>query len=335
MPEHFDPPWETLAWRAEVHAWIEAALAASGLRLSAELDQFHIRPWSTVMRVPTDQGPLYFKAGAPTQAFEPALLRQLYALQPERSLPVLAADEARGWVLLPDGGLTLRQASNKQIDRRAWERMLTAYARLQIEVAPYAGTLMAAEVSDRRPTKLPDFFARLAVAEDLMQIGRAGGLTRAQANRFLALGPLVQELAARLDAYGFPASLDHGDLHDANVFLNGDDFVFFDWGDASLTHPFISLMIPLRVLGNRLGLEPETHPDLAWARRAYLEPWTEFAPMADLLAAWELALCLGRFQRAITWFAITELVSLEKLGEYAESYPAWLLEFIEDAGSGA
>lgn len=335
MPEHFDPPWESPAWRAEARAWIEAALAANGSRLSAELDPFHIRPWSTVMRVPTDNGPLYFKAGAPTQAFEPALLQRLYALQPDTSLPVLAADEARGWALLPDGGPTLRQALNDQFDRAAWQRMLAAYARLQIELAPHAEALLSAGVPDRRPAQLPAFFGRLVAAEDLMQIGEPGGLTLAQAGRFRALGPRVEALAAQLDAYGLPASLDHGDLHDANVFLHGEDFTFFDWGDASLTHPFISLMVPLRVLGNHLGYEPETHPDLAWAREAYLQPWTAFAPMPDLIAAWEIALRLGRFQRAITWFAITEIVGLEILGEYAESYPAWLLEFIEDAETGA
>jgi hypothetical protein len=47
---------------------------------------------------------------------------------------------------------------------------------------------------------------------------------------------------------------------------------FFDWGDASVAHPFTSLLIALRAMADTFGLPPGD-PVLRRFRDAYLEPW--------------------------------------------------------------
>ena len=68
-----------------------ARLAEHGLELTGEIEQPHVRWWSTVLRVPTTDGDLWFKANAPPHAFEAGLLAILERVQPGHVPEVVAA----------------------------------------------------------------------------------------------------------------------------------------------------------------------------------------------------------------------------------------------------
>ena len=87
-------------------------------------------------------------------------------------------------------------------------------------------------------------------------------------------------------------------------------------------------MIPLRVLGNYLELEPENHPDLFWARQAYLEPWTDFISMERLYKAWDLALHIGRLHRSISWYKLAKISRRQNNFTYDGHFSGWVREFI-------
>ena len=80
---------------------------------------------------------------------------------------------------------------------------------------------------------------------------------------------------------GVTGSLQHDDLHDANVFVADGRHRFFDWGDASVAHPFLSLLVPLRVAADALGV-PNGDRVLLRLRDAYLEPWSAYGSPAEL-----------------------------------------------------
>ena len=48
-----DAPWRDPAWISGAHTWIEEQTARLGLARTGAIEQPHIYPWSTVMRVPT------------------------------------------------------------------------------------------------------------------------------------------------------------------------------------------------------------------------------------------------------------------------------------------
>ena len=54
------------------------------------------------MRIPTEDGDLWFKANNPTQAFEVGVIRILAERRPDLVPTLLAADEGRGWMLQAD-----------------------------------------------------------------------------------------------------------------------------------------------------------------------------------------------------------------------------------------
>ncbi len=70
--------WTRPEWLAEVVAWIRERIEGTG-----EIEQPHVRWWSTVLRVPTAEGDLWLKASATFGSFEPALTAELARLRPE------------------------------------------------------------------------------------------------------------------------------------------------------------------------------------------------------------------------------------------------------------
>jgi hypothetical protein len=83
--------WTRPEWLAEAMAWIRERADVSG-----EIDQFHVRWWSTVLRVPTPEGDLFFKAVAPVHHFEAGLTAKLAELQPTRVPALVDVDAGRG-----------------------------------------------------------------------------------------------------------------------------------------------------------------------------------------------------------------------------------------------
>jgi len=96
-----------------------------------------------------------------------------------------------------------------------------------------------------------------------------------------------------------PETIQHDDLHDGQVFVRDDGYLFFDWGDACVSHPFFSMSVTLEG-GLAWGLDDvENSEDITPYRNAYLEPFCGFAAQAELQAAHEVALRLGWICRAL------------------------------------
>jgi hypothetical protein len=251
---------------------------------------------------------VYFKANLPALANEPSLTRALHRICPEHVPGVLADEPGEGWMRQADGGPTLRSLLDGRDDLDRLERMLAVYAEVQLRAAGHVGELLGAGAPDRRLPRLRPLFEKL-VAEGHPQLLRLAG----------RLG----DLAAELDAYALPATIDHSDLHASNVLAEGDCYVVFDWHEAAVTHPFFSMMVATRSLEHNHGVEPGG----AASRRlidAYLEPWATFGARPDLHAALDLALRLGPLTRALAWNRVLAGMPPAVAGEWGDAPKAWL-----------
>jgi hypothetical protein len=172
-------------------------------------------------------------------------------------------------------------------DLRHWELALPRYAELQLAATPIADELLALGVPDSRLAVLPDQL-RAVLAEPVR------GLSAAEQERALEALPEFESLCRELDGYGIAETIQHDDLHDGQVFVHDGRYVFFDWGDSCISHPFHSLTVNLRAAAAKLDLEPGG----AEVRRlldAYL------GPFGDLHEAAELAYRTGTVARALAW----------------------------------
>jgi hypothetical protein len=292
--------WVQPAWLEEATAWIRARLAEHGLEPTGEIEQPHVRWWSTVLRVPTSKGDLWFKADAPPHAFEARLLPILERVRPGHVPELVANDAERGWLLMRDGGRRLRELVRSWHDLTHWQKLLPEYAELQIALAPHSDELLEAQVPDERLAVLPGHVAALLDDRDACMVGRENGLNEDEYERLRALVPDFAERCARLAAHGIPETIQHDDLHDGNVFERDGRYLFFDWGDSCVSHPFNTLVVTMRSLVHRLELTPGG-PDVVRLRDVYLEPFRRYASRDELVDAAELAHYIGTAARSLNW----------------------------------
>jgi hypothetical protein len=262
-----------------VEEWVRGHVDPAG-----PLQTVHVEPWATVLRVPLAGGVAWFKACAPVQAFEPRLTVELSARWPDRVPQVLGWDEERAWLLLADAGRPVGDLGNPP---EAWLTALPRYGELQHGEAVHVREHLAHGVPDLRVATLP------ARYQELLRLELP--LEREEVRRLRDFGPRFAELCQELDAFGVPETIQHDDLHHANLYLGGGRLRVLDWGDASISHPFASLVVTFRFLEERTGLTPGD-PWFARLRDAYLEPWGR-----NLGDACALAVRVGAFARAIAY----------------------------------
>lgn len=281
--------WSDRTWLATAYSWIEEQLAGLGTRRSGEFEQPHVTPWSTVLRVPTESGAVFFKANHDRLRHEAALVGLLAERVPERVPTPLGVDPERGWLLTADAGETLRVVAAREESLERWRDALNAVARIQLAVEGDVGTMLAMGVPDRRLARVPGDYAALMDEIDAEP-------------RFREAQGYVERLCAELASYGVPETVQHDDLHDAQVFVSGPGGarqLVMDWGDACVSHPFCVLAVALEGV-IAWGLADVEHSvDVAPYRDAYLAPYAERHPGLDLAAAVGPALRLGWAIRAV------------------------------------
>lgn len=288
--------WTDPAWVAEAHAWIQQRLDELGVRSIGTIEQPHVRPWSTVLRVPTDGGDCWFKANMPACAHEAAVVSVLARVRPDRVPELLAVDRERGWMLMGDGGERLREVIAREKSLRRWLDVLPEYAQLQIDLAGDAGELVALGSPDRRLETLASQYEQLLDELDCFAESELAPLR--------TLAPRVAEMCEQLASYGIPETVQHDDLHDGQVFVRDGGYLFFDWGDSCVSHPFFSMAVTLE--GQLAwGLDDvERSEDIRPFQDAYVEPFTRWASVPALAEAHAIALRLGWICRALNWHRI-------------------------------
>jgi len=326
--------WGSDAWREQALAWFDARLAEHGIQRSGAAEQPHLCPWATALRAPTSRGVFWLKAAAPGTAFEMRLYRVLSQLAPERVLSPLAIDEARAWIILPDGGTTLGDSTLSDSalsdsaagDRfvEAFARALAEYARLQHTLAPHADELVRLGVSDMRAAVMPQRFDE-AAREVATHVARgASADDRATYERALALRGAFGEWCRELAQSPISPSLDHNDLHPWNIFSSGEGqrTRFYDWGDSVVAHPFASLLVALGFVRHQLKV-PADDARVGRVRDAYLAEFAGLASHAELVRTAELACQVAKIARVLTWTRALAALGSEEDAELARAPLRW------------
>lgn len=239
---------------------------AQHVEISGEIEQPHVRPWATALRIPTPGGPVWFKAALEAYAHEAEVIAILAPLAPGL-LPEVIASRSGGWLLLADAG---DRAREHPID---WPAMLRDYVRLQAASAPHVAGLLAAGANDNRAHRVVDH------VETLLPL-LPDELARGVRDRL----PEVGEKMERLAGSRLPVTVDHNDLHDGNVFSRDGQVRIIDWGDSSVAHPFFTTSV---------FDDEEMTP--------YVAAWEDYAPRAELEEEAAIVRELRFLVRALNW----------------------------------
>ena len=223
-------------------------LATEGIDVVGEPDQTRRRQWSLITRIPTTVGPIWAKANARGFAHEGPLISLLAQHHPDLVLAPIAVNADRGWLLTPDGGPTFDSSAHD------WHHVVGTYAQLQQD--------MASRVEDLRNTATP-----FLPPDRLVDIYHLYDDDPAIDTAIARYADVLTE-SGRL-------TVEHNDLYPGNVFGSGR---LFDWGDAVITHPFLSV----RMFGGDWSDE-------------YFAHWRQGTQVSDLeiVAARKLAPLIG------------------------------------------
>lgn len=318
--------WDSPQWLTAIENWAHSELNRRGIEPDGAIEQIHLRPWSTIVQIPTRQGNFFFKATM-AGSCEAALTQFLVGVSRNQIPLLISADLERGWMILGDGGLRLREALKEKPQIERWEELLPEYARLQIAAYEHIGELIQQGIPDRSISHFPELYRTLVADREFFLVDHENGITSAEYQRLLKVQDWVAHQCERLATYRIPMTLHHGDLHDANIFINSDGYCFADWGDCSVSHPFFSLRTSYVSAEVRLGLE-EGSPELNRLRDAYLQPWQHYEPMDRLLEAFTLAVPLWSISSALIWHNVLKNSGSAARQQYDYAIPALAQEFL-------
>ena len=274
--------------------------AKKGIAHIATLELVQARPWSTVLRIGTAEGDIYAKMTAGFAAHEAALTAYLHNGLPEVTPDVIAVHPSEPWLLLRDAGQRLREVLIATPDMAHWERLLPSYAVVQQFTGSARDYLLATGLPDRSPRQLPALFDALTADTGRFVFAGEDTLSTTEYTQLRALVPVVRQIAGELDNSPIPAAVNHGDLHDGNIFITATGYAFYDWGDASWSHPFFSMRTAYVSAEIRFNLE-EDAPELNRLRNAYLSAWGDYAPITALQAEFALSKRLWAVGSMLSW----------------------------------
>ena len=293
-PQRVD--WYKPGWFATAQAWIDAEVARNFMRREGAIEQKRAWQRCSLLRVPVTGGEVWFKALPAFFGHELRLMYRLHQQYPDNISSFLTWDSTRNWMLMPSFGDTTL-AGVTDIGR--WEEAIRVYARIQIEQAGQVVALRTDGVPYLGVDALIDGLDTLLADDAALRVGQRGGLSEAERAAFYAAAPRLKALCAELGAFGLPLTLEHGDLWSENIAATATGYIFFDWSDCSISHPFFSLyplLLPQYLPDN---------PDVAQrVRDAYLDQWREYAPPETLQAAFKLAQRLAPLYFAVLYHRI-------------------------------
>jgi len=322
--------WHDPDWLRQAHDWIRAETSRQSIQLTGEIKQPHAYAWSTVLHVPTDQGILFFKATAQETVYEVALTEMLARLYPDCMPELVAVDTRRGWMLMRDGGEPLRASIRPTQDIVPWQPVILRYAEVQVGLTEHLTELLSLRLPDHRLRVLPGLFTQLLADDESLLLDQEKGLTTAEWEQVRDKMERFEQICDDLAAVGIPESINHGDFHDGNVLVREDGRItFFDWGDASVAHPFVSLRTFFVGIEISLNLEDYSFtPEMAALLDLYLRPWQKFASREDLLAAYRLSKPVATVVKALAWRQSIKRMEPSVRREYAWIVPELIREFL-------
>lgn len=283
-------PWMRRGWFKAASDWIIDLADRMAMGNIGQIEQ--IRTWSrsATLRLKTGHGNLYLKAVPEMFTYEPVITRVLSLRYPNHTPDVRAVHVDKGWMLMRDfGGQALAHAKDLEV----WKKAVREYAKMQLDISGNTQSLIALGVPDRNVDYMASQIER-------MMHNLPDEMTDEEAVELKRLASTLKGMCYELVEFNIPLTLTHGDFWSGNTIIktNGD-ILFFDWSDASISHPFFDIAFFLTEIETEI---PHRHDAREQILNAYLELWTRYEPMANLKRAYALAEVLASVHQALFYF---------------------------------
>jgi hypothetical protein len=284
------PPFHQPGWFDHADHWIQFQLDSLGIQVTGSVEQFRQGATSScLLRVPTNQGFIYFKAGNEPAPGEAALTTALAARWPQTVARPLAIDAKRNWMLNRDF-----RAECAEIDMADLPVFARSVAQLQLASLDSMEEWQAMGCRQISLEDVMQFCRQPEPHRAVLQEG-GGGLTDDEWSKLQqALQPTIIHCSA-LAEINLPLTLVHTDFRDDNLAVSEGRHLLLDWSNTVISHPFLVLSLVMQdhraTLNNADRKGTMMIPDELYQQviASYLEPFSTIASQADLLRALDAA----------------------------------------------
>lgn len=310
------PPWAREGWLQSATQWIDEQLLELNYQRLSPVEC--IKNWSIscVLRVNTTGGNLYLKEASRLPLFcdEPVVTAELENLFSPHISHVLTVDSQRHWMLLADFGEPVGRNAPIKLQKDIYP----LFAQIQIKSVQHIEKLLSIGCLDRRLDWLANqidvlFNDEIALSQ----------LEAEETKQLQTFAPYLKNFCSQLASYQIPQTLVHGDLHLGNVAFFQGNYLFFDWTDSCIAHPFFD-MIELFFYAKKKA----SSSDIQDLQKEYLSQWTAYEPMSRLLEAWTLAKPLCALHHAVSYLHIVACLEPRAKQELSNALPGFLRELI-------
>lgn len=296
-PHPLRAPWAFPGWFDSAVHWIDHQLNGLGIQATGTVEQWHLG-WnmSCVLRVPTSQGDLYFKASYARPPREAELLSELARSFPGSVPAPLAVDTGRNWMLTR----SYRESGRLPRDPEVFPRFARLLGEMQVASSGELDRWRSLGCPVNDLEYLDAFLGDPERWESRLFEG-GGRLQPDEAQQFVEVLGNQRHACRKLAALGVPNALVHPDFRPDNFGAVDSREIITDWADTVIGHPFLALDSVFRahagtVTGNGqatagVRVDPETLDTII---RAYLEPFAGLLPEPVLREAMKLARSLCR-----------------------------------------
>ncbi|MGN6301418.1 MAG: phosphotransferase [Angustibacter sp.] len=302
-------PWAQVGGPARIAAWADAVLAARGTPRTGPVEQVKTWNLSSILRLPTQAGPVWCKSVPAFFAHEAAVIELLAARGHAALVPqVLGQDPSTGSMLLADLPGTDQWAAPPA----RLVQMVEAVVDLQWESVAWLDDLRATGLPDWRGPELVAALTALSERADVR--ADLSAPERAALDRLVAALPRLERELAEC---GLPDTLVHGDLHPGNWRHGARGLVLLDWGDSGVGHPLLDGPAFLE----RVPDEDRSHVLAAWAAR-----WQQHVPGADVRRALRVVAPLAALRQALIYQGFVDRIEPDERVYHLADVPHWVRE---------
>ncbi|TPH12155.1 phosphotransferase [Litorilituus lipolyticus] len=285
--------WESAEWLESVQKWTNQSLTEHGLEPIGNLERVSGWALGLILKQKTDAGFYYFKSTAflPLFSNESQVCASLSKLLPKFVPEVLNVSQDNQWMITNDFGGSLPEDTDKTI----WANAFEVFALFQIKSINHLNELKLNGCLNRPianiPAQLNELLNNATITQCLPN--------EIEANRDNIILSVTKAIKA-LEKFQMPNTLVHGDLHIENIAISNGKYLFFDWSDSCISHPFIDGTYIFRMP------EGEEKQNIV---KAYLTQWIHLADFETLLKAWHQAELVCYAHQAITYGSMKKALS--------------------------
>ncbi|MGI8908466.1 MAG: phosphotransferase [Candidatus Sumerlaeaceae bacterium] len=315
-PHHSRTPWMRRGWIANAVSWMLDQLSRLAILPTGPVEQMRIWHRSAILRVPTNEGYVYFKALPPSPPAADSLAHELISQYAEYLPSHVAVDPHRGWSMIREPG---SGSSSNGSSEEGWQEAIQALARIQRNSVNHVKRYLQMGLPDRRVGRMPTRVELLLGDLESIAPHRSRALKDHEIQRLQDLEPRLKSDCARLATYRIPPALEHGDFFAGDAVIQQPGAIFLDWSEAAVSHPFFSVALNSTESDGTLA-DASVRSRL---RDTYLQAWSSFETPDRLLEAFEIAYRLAPLHYAVTLHQMG-LPNVETQWEVEVSLPYFL-----------